>query len=57
MPVWFFVLLAVIVLVAVVMAITMGFRRSGAGAGGQNTTIVERRPSSDRQNTTVVERD
>jgi hypothetical protein len=58
MPVWFFVVLGVIVLFAVVLALTMGFgRRSAGGSGGQNTTIVERRPSSDRRNTTVVEGD
>ncbi len=55
MPTWFFILLGLIVVVAVVMAITMGFTRRGS-AGGQNTTIVERTPS-DPQNTTVVESD
>jgi hypothetical protein len=57
MPVWFFILLGLIVVVAVVLAITMGFtRRSVGSAGGQNTTIVERRPS-ETQRTTVVEGD
>jgi hypothetical protein len=57
MPVWFFVLLAIVLLVAVVLALTMGFGRRGS-AGGQNTTIVERRPSStERQDVTVVEGD
>jgi hypothetical protein len=36
----------------------MGFGRFRGSAGGQNTTIVERRPSdNDRQDVTVVESD
>jgi hypothetical protein len=58
MPVWFFVLLAIVLLVAVLLALTMGFGRSRGSAGGQNTTIIERRPSeTDRQDVTVVEGD
>jgi hypothetical protein len=58
MPVWFFVLLAIVLLVAVLLALTMGFGRARSAAGGQNTTIVERRPSNtDRQDVTVVEGD
>lgn len=53
MPLWFFLLLALVVVVAVVFAISVGFRRS---AGGQNTTIVERGRGSD-PSTTVIERD
>ena len=57
MPVWFFVVLAIILLVAVLLALTMGFGRF-RGSAGQNTTIVERRPSdNDRQDVTVVESD
>jgi len=57
MPVWFFVLLAIVLLVAVLLALTMRFGRSGR-SGGQNTTIVERRPSAnDRHDVTVVEGD
>jgi hypothetical protein len=55
MPVWFLVLLLAILVFAVLLAIGMGYsRRSG---GGQNTTIIEKRPSSDSQTTTVVEGD
>jgi hypothetical protein len=59
MPFWFFVLLAIVVLFAFVIAMTMGFsRRTGGASGGQNTTIVERRPpASDRQDVTIVEGD
>ena len=58
MPVWFFVVLAILLLVAVLLALTMGFGRFRGSAGGQNTTIVERRPSdNDRQDVTVVESD
>jgi len=53
MPAWFFVLLGVILAFAVVLALTMGFSRRSAG--GQNTTIVERRPRSDIETTTVIE--
>jgi len=54
MPVWFFVVLAIVLLVAVLLALSMGFGRSR----GQNTTIVERRPSStERNDVTVVEGD
>jgi uncharacterized membrane protein YqiK len=53
-PVWFLVVLLVVVAVAVLLAITM---RSRYSPGGQNTTIVERRPQSDGQKTTVVESD
>jgi len=57
MPVWFFVLLAIILLVAVVFAVAMGFGRRSAG--GQNTTIVDRRPlpPTDRKDVTIVEGD
>ena len=54
MPVWFLVVLLVVVAVAVLLAITM---RSRYSSGGQNTTIVERGPQSDGRNTTVVEGD
>ena len=58
MPVWFFVVLAIVLLVAVFLALAMGFGRRRGSAGGQNTTIVERRPSdTDRQDVTVVESD
>ena len=57
MPAWFFVLLAVVLLSAVLLALTTGFGRFGR-SGGQNTTIVERRPdTSDRQDVTIVEGD
>ena len=57
MPVWFFILLAVLLAVAVVIALSMGVGRRSAG-GGQNTTIVERRaPATDRQDVTIVEGD
>lgn len=57
MPVWFFVLLAIILLFAVVFAAAMGFGRRSVG--GQNTTIVEAspRPRTDRQDVTIVEGD
>jgi hypothetical protein len=57
MPVWFFVLLAIILLLAVVFAVAMGFGRRSVG--GQNTTIVERRPlrTTDREDVTIVEGD
>ena len=58
MPVWFFVVLAIVLLVAVLLALTMGFGRFRGSGGGQNTTIVERRPSStERTDVTVVEGD
>jgi hypothetical protein len=58
MPVWFFVVLAIVLLVAVLLALTMGFARVRGSAGGQNTTIVERRPAAgERQDVTVVEGD
>lgn len=53
MPLWFFLLLAVLLAAAVILAVAMGFGRS---AGGQNTTIIERGRRSE-PNTTVVERD
>jgi hypothetical protein len=40
MPVWFLVLLLVIVAFAIVLAIGMAFSRRSAS--GQNTTIIER---------------
>lgn len=40
MPVWFLVLLLVILALAVVLAIGMAYSRRSAG--GQNTTIIER---------------
>jgi hypothetical protein len=40
MPVWFLVVLLVILAVAVVLAIGMAYSRRSAG--GQNTTIIER---------------
>lgn len=55
MPLWFFILLAIVVLVAVLLAISMAYR-GRSSVGGQNTTIVERNRPAD-QNTTVVERD
>jgi hypothetical protein len=58
MPTWFFLLLLAILAFAVLLAIGMAYsRRSGAGAGGQNTTVIEREPAASDQNTTVVERD
>jgi hypothetical protein len=57
MPLWFFVLLAIILLVAVLLAISMAYRGRSSGAG-QNTTIIEDRPPRDGDNTTtVIERD
>ena len=55
MPTWFLVLLLAILAFAVVLAIGMAYSRRSAA--GQNTTIVERRPSSESQSTTVVESD
>ena len=55
MPVWFLVVLLVVLAFAMLLAITMGYSRRSAN--GQNTTVIERRPSSDGQNTTVVEGD
>ena len=55
MPVWFLVLLLALLFAAVLLALGMGYSRRSAG--GQNTTIIERQPPSDRQNTTVVETD
>ena len=46
MPVWFLVLLLVILAFAIVLAIGMAYSRRGAG--GQNTTIIERDSSSSR---------
>jgi hypothetical protein len=40
MPVWFLVLLLVILALAIVLAIGMAYSRRSAG--GQNTTIIER---------------
>ena len=40
MPVWFLVLLLVLLAFAVVLAIGMAYSRRSAG--GQNTTIIER---------------
>jgi ABC-type transporter Mla subunit MlaD len=51
--IWLFVLLAIVLVVAVVLAI-LNYSRRPAG-GGQNTVIVER-PAND-QDTTVVEND
>lgn len=55
MPAWFLVVLLVVLAFAVLLAIAMGYSRRSVN--GQNTTIIERRPSSDGQNTTVVESD
>ena len=55
MPLWFFILLAIMVLVAVLLAISMAYR-GRSSAGGQNTTIIERHSPAD-QDTTVVEQD
>jgi hypothetical protein len=55
MQLWFFVLLAVVVLVAVLLAISMAYR-GRSSAAGQNTTIIERNSPADRD-TTVVEHD
>ena len=46
MPVWFLVLLLVILAFAIVLAIGMAYSRRGAG--GQNTTIIERDSSTTR---------
>jgi len=56
MPVWFFVLLILVVLIAAVLAVAMAYR-GRASAGGQNTTIVEREPRTSDPNVTVVESD
>ena len=40
MPVWFLVVLLVLLAFAIVLAIGMAYSRRGAG--GQNTTIIER---------------
>lgn len=53
MPFWVFLLLALLMVLAVVLAVTMGFGRS---AGGQNTTIIER-GRREPDSTTVIERD
>lgn len=54
MPVWFLVLLLAVLAFAVLLAIGMAYSRRSAG---QNTTIIERRPSSESQSTTVAESD
>ncbi len=53
MPLWFLVVLLIIVAFAILMALTMGYSRRSAG--GQNTTIIERGRPTDRENTTVIE--
>jgi hypothetical protein len=55
MPVWFLVLLLAVLAFAVLLAVGMAYSRRSAT--GQNTTIIERRPSSESQSTTVVESD
>ncbi|HJR94520.1 MAG TPA: hypothetical protein VJ807_03735 [Gaiellaceae bacterium] len=55
MPTWFVVLLVAILAFAVLLAIGMAYSRRSAA--GQNTTIVERRPSSESQSTTVIDSD
>jgi hypothetical protein len=40
MPLWFFILLLVVLALAVILAIAMGVGRRSAD--GQNTTIIER---------------
>ena len=55
MPVWFFIVLAVVLAAAVLLAIRMA--RTGQSANGQNTTIIDRELSSDENTTTVVESD
>jgi hypothetical protein len=54
MPVWFLVLLLAVLAFAVLLAIGMTYSRRSAG---QNTTIIERRPSSESRSTTVAESD
>ncbi len=56
MPVWFLVLLVIIVLVAALLAVAMAYR-GRASAGGQNTTIIEREPRANDSNVTVIESD
>jgi uncharacterized membrane protein YqiK len=41
MPLWFFIVLLVVLAVAVILAIAMGMSRRSAN--GQNTTIIERK--------------
>jgi hypothetical protein len=53
MPVWLFILLAAVVVVAVLLAVLMAYNRRSAT--GQHTVIVER-PAND-QSTTVIEKD
>lgn len=55
MPTWFLVLLLAVLAFAVLLAIGMAYSRRSAA--GQNTTIVEGRPSSKSESTTVVESD
>jgi multisubunit Na+/H+ antiporter MnhC subunit len=55
MPLWFFILLAIVVLVAVLLAISLAYR-GRSSTGSQNTTIIERHSPADRE-TTVVEQD
>ena len=55
MPVWFFIVLAAVLVVAVLLAIRMA--RIGRSAYGQNTTIIDRELSSGENTTTVVESD
>jgi hypothetical protein len=55
MPVWFFVVLAAVLVVAVLLAIRTA--RIGRSAYGQDTTIIDRELSSGENTTTVVESD
>ena len=55
MPTWFVVLLVAILAFAALLAIGMAYSRRSAA--GQNTTIVERHPSSESQSTTVIDSD
>jgi len=52
MPIWFFVLVILVVIVAALLAIAMA-HRGRASAGGQNTTIIEREPRAGDSNVTV----
>lgn len=51
---WLLLLIALVVVVVAVVAIPVGYR--GRSAGGQNTTIIEREPSTAEGESTVVER-
>ena len=56
MPGWVAVLLLLALSLACLLAVVSGWSRYRTG--GQNTTIIERRPSdTDRQDVTVVESD